>query len=1792
MRDGANWPVSLEGYRSGRGVPWERPVRRKVREGIDSWSASLSPEAFSAFSIGPFVTRSDVPRALVACLAELVRRYAGDSTVAVLALGGGREIVPLIVQADAEHTLWDATIAVQAAEERVAKELPTTFAALRRRAPASLTDHLFPLRVACGVRAPRLPAQAKVLVSLVRRAGAGEIVVTADRRWIASRELALFGRRLVHLIEQSMASDAAPLDHISLVTDVERQALEASPAGVQISYDRDVSISALLRTVAQSCVSAVALDDGTRRVTYGELIHRVSRARDALMGAGIRRGRIGVLMDRSIEQVVTLAAVLETGSAYVPMDAAHPPLRLRRMVELAEIRAIVTTPERRAQAESWFADLTPRPTIFVLPTRDEGAQEENAAPVPPEGLEGGERPAYVIFTSGSTGEPKGVEVPHRAVMRLVRGTTLMDLGPRERVLHNAPLTFDVSVFELWGALLNGATLVLAPTGLLSLEALGQFIAEQKVTAFATVAALFLELVEFQIERLAGVRQLMVGGDALPVRQALKLLRRYPSVRLINGYGPTENTTVTTFHVVRGNESADVPIPIGIPVENSSTFILDRHLRHVGTGLVGELCTGGDGLAIGYVGRPDLTSERFVSLELMDGRAVRVYRTGDLARFRADGEIEFLGRADGQVKLRGYRIELEEIETVLGTAPGIAGSAVALTGSGAGQRLRAVVVLQDGIAEHPVDGIRGYAASRLPPYMVPSEFIVLPQIPTTANGKVDRRAIAALDAQIDEAARVQVVPEPQSTSQTLAAVLPNASIASVEATLMTLWSQILDSVAFDRHAAFFDVGGNSLLAMRLVEEVRQVLHVDLPVVRVFEFPTVAGLARFLVHGVEATSRRIASSTSRPLRGGDPVAIIGMAGRFPGAASVHELWALLRDEREGVRRFAMDELDPSIRDRDDPAYVSARGVLDDTEGFDPEFFGMSPRIAEITDPQQRLLLELAWQAFEDAGVVPGDVEGHTGVFAGVSHNGYLEKNLQSHPELEERVGALAIVFSNDKDYAAAHIAHRLDLRGPAVAVQTSSSTSLTAIAMAVQAIRSGQCDMALAGGASVTIPVNSGHRYEDGAIFSRDGHTRTFDAAASGAVFSDGAAMVLLQRLEDAERDGRRVDAVIYGVGMTNDGAARASFSAPSVRGQEACITRAFADAGWSPESVGYVEAHGTATPLGDPIEVEALTRAFAAGTDRKRFCWLGSLKSNIGHLTAAAGAAGVIKVALSMRHKWIPASINFDTPNPRIAFDHSPFLVPRRGLAWETDGGPRRAGVSSFGVGGTNIHLLLEEPPMGADSTASASAPDRARLYLLSARTSAALRARAGDLATALADESLSLDAVASTLRGGRQTFERRTAIVATTREELRQRLHEFARESNDVNASGAVPKVVFLFSGQGTQTAGAAAELYNFQPEFRAAIDRVSAAVGPVRGRPLTEWLFADDARVPGIADLLRSTDIAQPVLFALQYALGQTLIAAGVQPAAMMGHSIGEYVAACLAGVMSLCDAARIVVERGRLMASMPPGAMLAVRAPAADVQPLLVDGVTVAAINAPRLCVVSGPEHGIAGAEIMFKDAGIECSRLQTSHAFHSASMDDAARELEVLLRTIELHPPQLPFASCVSGELISAAEATDAAYWARQLREPVRFADGLLAAAGGESVLVVEAGPRETLCALARQVLPGRVTAVAALPLREGVGDVHGYLAAVGALWIAGVGPLNWMAVDHVSAAVPVSLPGYPFDRRRCWVDAAGPGPRPTVADSHSRGFEVLLQSQSDLIDAQRDLLLRTSQLSTQLGVSTPT
>jgi non-ribosomal peptide synthase protein (TIGR01720 family) len=882
-----------------------------------------------------------------------------------------------------------------------------------------------------------------------------------------------------------------------------------------------------------------------------------------------------------------------------------------------------------------------------------------------------------------------------------------------------------------------------------------------------------------------------------------------------------------------------------------------------------------------------------------------------------------------------------------------------------------------------------------------------------------------------------------------------------------------------------------------------------------------------------------------RNGLEVAVVGLSGRFPGAPSVEALWRNLRDGVESISFFDADELAAAgvpTALLANPAYVRARGTISNLELFDAEFFGFSPREAEILDPQQRLFLECCWEALEQAACDPERYGGWVGVFAGVGTSSYYLRHLSPSPDLLEAVGRFQVSLGNDKDFLAPRVSYKLNLKGPSLTVQTACSTSLVAIHLACQSLLRGECDMALAGGVSIGLPQVGGYLYQPGGILSPDGHCRAFDASGHGCVGGSGVGVVALKRLEDALADGDFIHAVIKGSAVNNDGAAKLGFTAPQIDGQAKVIHSAHLMAEVEPETISYVEAHGTATELGDPIEVAGLTQAFRMATAKEGFCALGSVKTNVGHLDAAAGVTGFIKTVLALAHRQLPPSLHFERANPEIDFARTPFYVNTHLTPW-TAQGPLRAGVSSFGIGGTNAHVVVEEAPPREESGASRSW----QVLVLSAKSPEALARVGANLAEHLvAHPDLALADVAHTLQVGRAELPYRQALVCRDAGDAVAALADPVDQST-VGRETRRRSVAFLFPGQGAQHVRMAAGLYETEERFRREVDACAGLLRPLLGLDLRQVIDPATERTADASGQLRQTALAQPALFVVEYALAQLWMSWGIRPAAMLGHSLGEYTAACLAGVFSLETALRLVAVRGRLMQARPGGSMLAVSLPAEELASLLDSRLSLAAVNGPSLSVAAGPDDAILALRSRLEEGGVGCRPLHTSHAFHSAAMEPVVAAFTTEVAKVDLRPPRLPFLSNVTGDWITAEEATSPAYWGRQLRDTVRFGDGLRRLLRDARVLL-EVGPGSTLTALTSRH-PDRDASVPAIAScrhpRDADPDDARLLAALGQLWAAGV-EVDWPAFAADERRRRVPLPTYPFARRRYWIEPQAPGP----------------------------------------------
>ena len=891
-----------------------------------------------------------------------------------------------------------------------------------------------------------------------------------------------------------------------------------------------------------------------------------------------------------------------------------------------------------------------------------------------------------------------------------------------------------------------------------------------------------------------------------------------------------------------------------------------------------------------------------------------------------------------------------------------------------------------------------------------------------------------------------------------------------------------------------------------------------------------------------------------RTGYEIAVVGMAGRFPGARNLEQFWENLKNGVESVKFFTDDELRAAGVPEsliNHPNYVKAAVMLEDIELFDAAHFGYSPAEAEITDPQQRFFLECAWEALENAGCDPERYRGRIGVFAGVSISTYL-MNVFSDPEVTQSIDTLQLVIANDKDHVPTRVSYKLNLTGPSVNVQTACSTSLVATHLAIQSLLSGDSDMALAGGVSLHTPQDRGYLHHGGGHLSPDGHCRTFDAKARGTIGGSGVGIVVLKRLDDALDQGDTIHAIIRGSAINNDGSLKIGYTAPSIEGQAKVIRAAELMADVRADTIGYVEAHGTGTELGDPIEIAALTQAFRAHTRNKGFCAIGSVKTNIGHADTAAGVAGLIKAIFSVKHGMIPPSLHFESPNPKIDLGNSPFYVADKLIDWKSNGVPRRAAVSSFGIGGTNAHVVLEEfrqPKLEATT--------RPWPILLSARTASALENVTTNLLQHLRKHPrMNLADVAYTLMLGRKHFGYRRMFMCENISDAVTALESGNYEDSWADETHNRP-LAFMFPGGGNQYLNMGAELYASEPVFREQFDVCAELLKSRSNYDLREFLFVTD-ETPQAVEQLQQIGVALPAIFATEYALASLLMSWGLTPQIMLGHSLGEYLAACLSGVLSLEDALSLVELRSRLLKGLQGGAMLGVSLPEQETRALMDDELSLAAINGPSNCVVSGPRESIAEMARKLTEREVEHRQLLIPVAGHSRAVIPIMDALTDFAGKLNLSKPRIPYLSNVTGALVTAAQATDPTYWASHLRHTVRFADCVAELLKNPDLVLLEVGPGHTLNSLVKlQTDEERgMSVLSTMHHPQTPQPDRAFLAnTLGRLWLAGV-KINWTNVYADEQRRRIPLPTYPFERQRYWIDAVPTNGHQPVASTRTR------------------------------------
>ena len=1581
--------------------------------------------------------------------------------------------------------------------------------------------------------------------------------------------ITLLGKRYLALLKVLVDNINIKIQDICLFLEDEHRQLLSTFNQSPVFTHHPESLINLFTEKVRKYPNRIALITGEKKETYAQINAKVEQLTCRILKRKIKANEcVGLQLERSIDLIVGILAILKAGCAYVAIEPNYPKKRKEFIFNDAEISLLLTSSylpcDYDANLEFLFVD-----------------ESENDLDIKHLLLEAS-NPfdlAYIAYTSGSTGNPKGVMIENHSVVNV-----LLDLERRfpmqehDVFLLKTPYSFDLSVSELFGWFIGKGSLLISQHGS---ETDPQLILDEIETYSVThvnfvpsMFRLFLERLDDKsnLAKIHSLKWIFIGGEKVSTDIYEKFSALNINARLECMYGPTECTLWATHYSIK-NFSKKINIPIGQPLNETRCYVVGKNMQLQPIGIPGELCLSGAGLARGYVNLEQMTHEKFVLnpffKESDPAHYRRMYRTGDLVRWLPCGNLDFLERIDFQVKIRGLRLELEEIETVLAEYEGIIQAVVVVKKEPNKADILCAYYFSDfAISEA---NLRKYLANILPTYMVPSFFVHKKEWPLTHNGKVDRQTLSADNSYRNNMTPKQIHPK-----------------TDLERKLVSIWKETLsiNNVGLDDN--FFELGGHSLSLIQMNNKIKKSLNLDLPISLHFQLPTVRLLAEYFSKNktTPMVDRKFLFKRSKKTIYKD-IAIIGMSINVPGAQNIYDFWDNLVNERESIHFYQDHELMqlgvPSST-LEDSHYVKARGRLDNIEYFDPTFFDYTHTETRMMSPQLRSLYQGIWAAFEDAGYFPNSDSSKFGLFLGGSDEfEWYKKVLFGSENYVDKYQAFTL---SSNHFLATRIAYKLDMKGPAFSALTACSTTLATTHLACQSLILGECDIAIAGGVTIELPNEGGYFYQPGMMFSLDGHCRPFDAKAKGTIFSNGLGLVVLKRLDQAIIDGDSIYAVIKGSAMNNDGLQKLGFTAPSVKGQAEAIQSAYRVANIDPETVSYVEAHGTGTLLGDPIEVNSLTQAFAS--TQKQFCILGSVKGNIGHTDTAAGIVSLLKVALLLKNQYIPGTVNYEKPNPEIDFQNTPFVVKSKGIEWKKDKKRPlfRAGINAFGVGGTNVHMVLEQ----AVKLKRSNAPSPFNLLVFSAKSTTALLETSKNVLKFLHKNSkINVSEVAWTLQIARKPFRYRKTLVIDNNFFLKpiDTILSELQQSATHEVQADKKTIYFMFSGQGSQYAGMGRDLYYAEDQhgiaciFRQFLNQVFDLLPKTKQKKYIDIILGNKN-----PHKINETEFSQFAIFSISYALARTVISLGIKPDGMIGHSIGELTAATIAGIFELKDAVAIVLMRGRIMQKQKPGRLLCVLADVTLVENELDPDLWLALDNTTNNCVVGGSMSAVASFEKKAENLGWVTSPINTSHAFHTPMMQEASSEFQKILATYEMHEPSIPIISNQSGTWATKNEMSCPEYWAEQILRPVNFSKCLAEVLKDQKVVFIELGPSNILCSFANSHISKTSEQHFINLLRHpkmAQNDILHINQKLGELWCHGL-EIDWHTLKGEAIYRRVSLPTYSFDKIHFPIDLST---ELRVSDEHLPPVlivENLEHMQKIIIDAYKTVLgLNTISLS---------
>ena len=1552
-------------------------------------------------------------------------------------------------------------------------------------------------------------------------------------------------KHFVVLVEQIIENSHKQIKDVEILTSAEKHQLLVEWNDTSVDYPKAKCIHQLFEEQAEKTPDNVAVVFEAAELTYRELNEKSNQLAHYLQKKGVKpESLVGIYVERSLEMIVGLLGILKAGGVYVPIDPTYPEDRISYMLEDADCEIVLTQ-------EHLELPKTNSEIIYFDTDWDKIENEPN------ENVKSGvtsDNLAYVIYTSGSTGKPKGVCVEHKNLnnyLFTIYNKYDCKFSFDDRCLNVCNISFDVSVVEIFLPLIHGSELYLiTEKNLLELNELSDILIDKQIT-FAYFPPTLLELISGilkQKQQKIHLNKLYVGVEPIKAYVLQKYVDLNSDINILNAYGPTESTISCTSYKFNSGEYTSRNVPIGIPNFNTKSYILDIYERILPIGVPGELHIGGEQVARGYLKQPELTAKKFIKNPFSDDPNSRLYKTGDLARYLPDGNIEFIGRVDDQVKISGFRIELGEIESALNQQEEVSANLVLANEDNSGNKqLVAYVVPSKDTRDKEglnIEKLREELSNMLPDYMVPSLFVSLETMPLTPNGKIDKKALPEPEVKVEDG---HIAPS-----------------SEIEDTVVEIWAEVLgiNKSVISINRSFFELGGNSLLSVKLQQKLSQLDDFkSIQVSDLFKYHTINKLVESIQPGnltAYKLQRKIQTDTHE-------IAIIGMSGAFSGVNDITEFWELIKNQDEGVRFYSKEECEKLGSDLslfEDPDYIPVAGQVKDIDQFDPLFWDISPNEAKLMDPQIRKFIEHCWFALESSGYVHSRKDSNIGVFAGSGNSSYFYNNILNG-EMASQINIWEALTANNKDALATKTSYMLGLSGPANSINTACSTGLVSVVEACKNLQLGACEMALAGGVTLSMPNQIGYTYQKGMISSKDGHCRTFDEEASGTIVGSGVGVVLLKRLEDAVKDNDNIIGVVKGYASNNDGDRKTDYTAPSVIGQAECIINAKEMAGVSSGEIDYVECHGTATNLGDLIEVQALKEAFEFNSLKRgnpnHKTVLGAVKANIGHVDAAAGTAGLIKACLMLQNNMIPGQPNFNTPNLGLNIDQTNFEITKENKEWLPSLDKQRiAGVSAFGIGGTNAHVIIGDyiPDSHSELKTNTTKPlskkehgDAVNYVVpISAKNKESLELYKEQLITFLRDANtdLCIEDIAFTLQEKREHFNYRSAYCAKDVNELLNNLKQYPlikRVNTDQKN-----KIVFMFPGQGSQYPCMAKELYDTDAYFKTTIDKLISLANAYLEVDLFDVLFPEEGNQQYD---INETRWAQISVFIIEYAFAEYIEYLGIRADAYVGHSLGEYVAATLSGVFSLEDAIKIVICRGNLLYTMELGGMMAINDKEENIRDIVKEyNCEISLINSLDDIVISGSDKAIKELKKRIDKQKTPSIILNTSYASHSKMIEHVSIEFESVFSNIKLNKPKRIFISNLTGE-IANEEVSTGNYWYRHLRNTVQFAKGVntISKHYNNQISFIQIGPGDGLCYFVNKYKNvNKYKSIKTLKLlpsaKEGenktINELKNKEDILTKFWVSGIIEKPNDLTLFRQATTLSNLPTYQFNHKKFWLE----------------------------------------------------